>query len=109
MSLDQIYVGVTSLLWVAGLIFICMTVGKVSPVRQIVYLLSIPIWVGWASMFIFAFFTYAPPDTAFRYVDVSLRVLLFGIALMGVLLPLIDRLENKNGIREVRNKRGDLE
>jgi hypothetical protein len=79
-----------------------MTLPKVSSVRQVAYILAIPLWAGFAALYAFAFFTYVPHDGNLNFLEFTLRILLFGIALEGGLVPFIDRLELKNKVREIR-------
>lgn len=101
MSLDQAHLGVTFLLWVVGLIYISLTLPKVSTVRRVSYVLAVPVWLGWSLLYGIAFFSYQPVDSL-AWSGVALRVLLFAIAMEGILVPFTDRLELKSRMQEIR-------
>lgn len=107
MTLDQIHLGVTGTIFLAGLIYIAVILPKVGPVRRVTYVLAIPLWVVFVVLYTVAFFDYHPRDAAFSPVDIALRVALFGIAVEGILVPFVDRLEAKNRPQEVRLVRED--
>jgi hypothetical protein len=102
MSLDQVHVGVTAGLWLAGLVYIALTLPKVSPVRRVTYVVALPLWAGWSVVYGYAFVSWAPSDAPLTVGEVALRVLLFGIALEGFLVPFVDRLEVKHRMQEIR-------
>jgi hypothetical protein len=93
-TIDQVHVGFTALLWLVGFVLIVATTPKVSPIRRGSYIIAIPLWAGWTALYTMVFFTGDFPEgRQLGFTEMILRVLLFGIALEGVLVPIIDRLE----------------
>jgi hypothetical protein len=93
-SLDQLHIGLLALTWLGGIVSMFYTIGKVSKVRRITYVLAIPVWMFFFGVYALAFTTVQPRDH-FTVVELGLRAALGVIALEGILVPYVDRLEVK--------------
>jgi hypothetical protein len=105
MSVDQVHIGLLALTWLGGIVSMFFTVGKVTKVRRITYVLAIPTWIFFFGIYALAFATIEPRET-FTVVELGLRVALGIIALEGILVPYVDRLEikSKTQVTEIRIK-----
>jgi hypothetical protein len=91
-TFDQAHVGLTALVWIAGVFYMTATVPLVVPLRRWIYGIAIPVWVGLAVLYVWRFieFTPGPP---LDLLGLIARVAFFALALEGLLIPWIDRLE----------------
>jgi len=109
-TIDQAHVGVTAVLWIVGFFYIAHTLPKVSQVRRPSYILALPLWAGWAAIYIYAFLTNDfAQGTQLSVLAIGFRALVFGIALEGIMVPFIDRLELRNRPQEIRIQPEDPE
>ena len=102
MTVDQLHIGLTALTWLAGLFVMAKTYRKVGKMRRMTYILAVPLWVFFLSIYAYAFANYQPQDE-YGWVDLALRVALGGVALEGILVPYIDGLESEGSpVTEIR-------
>lgn len=95
MSFDQVHVGVLTLVWLAGLVSMVVTLPHVNAVRRLAYYVALPIWAAFTYIYGWSFlhFPTEMAESTYRLTGVLLRMALGGIALQGLLVPYIDRLE----------------
>ena len=94
MTWDQAYIATTALAYLAGFMSIAFTLHLVSRVRRIAYIVALPLWAGFTALFAYVLLTGTfEQGQSFSALAIGLRALLFGVALEGLLVPFIDRLE----------------
>jgi hypothetical protein len=102
-TLDQAHIATTAILWIVGLVYIAATLPKVGPVRRVSYILALPLWAIGSALYAYAAVNGTfEQGTRLSPLAIGLRVLLSGIALEGLLVPFIDRLELRHRPQEIR-------
>jgi uncharacterized RDD family membrane protein YckC len=102
-TLDQWHIAITAALWVVGFFVIALTLPIVGPIRRISYMLALPIWAGWSTLYVYVLATGTfEQGQRLSPLAIGLRVLIFGIALEGILVPFTDRLELRHRPQEIR-------
>lgn len=82
------------LAWIAGLISMGLTFHKLNVFRRLAYVFAVPIWFAFIYVYVHSYITYVPRDDI-PTISLIIRFALAGIAVLGILIPYLDRLEAK--------------
>jgi hypothetical protein len=102
-AVDHAHVVITAVVWAVGFFYIAVTLPKVGPIRRVSYILALPLWAIGSAIYVYAAVAgNFEQGTRLSPLAIGIRVLLFGIALEGLLVPFIDRLEGRHRPQEIR-------